>query len=177
MPTRSSPKLKDVVLNETAVAGGPTVTEEVAVCVRVPEVPVTVTLVVAGTAVEDAEMLNVLIVSAARDRLDGVAVTPAGRVPSVTATVPLKPFSAAVATLSVCAEPPGTTLMVAGAASSEKSAVPPLLLFPPPQPRIAAQGRRRVVKRRRYGFIGLQVARKLAETNGAPMAGEPFFGG
>jgi hypothetical protein len=122
--TRLLAKLKEVPLNEAVViggGGGAIVRDEEALCVSVPEVPVRAMLAVPATAVEDALMLICMSEPGITERLIGVAVTPAGSEPSVTATVSLKPFTGETPTVNVCATPPGTTVMLAGATSREKS--------------------------------------------------------
>src|SRR6185312_689667 len=146
--TRSSPKSNDVPLSETDARAGAMVSAEVALWLRVPEVPVTVMLAVPAGAEEDTERLNSPSEPDVRFRLEGVAVTPSGREPSVTATFPLKSFVPEATTLSSCAAPPGATVMVDGPAWSEKSALVPLPLppLPPPQPSITVKGTSRIPK-------------------------------
>src|SRR5215475_2233328 len=122
--TRLLPKSNAVVLNDAVVigAGGAAIVNAVAaLCESVPEVPVTVMFAVPGAALAAAVMLIGLCEPGVSDRLDGVAVTPAGSVPTVTAMLPLKPFNPVATTLTVCAAPPGTTVTLDGAATNEKS--------------------------------------------------------
>ena len=53
-----------------------------ALCVMAPDVPGSAMLALPGAAAEDAEMLIVWSVPGARERVDGVAVTPAGSGPT-----------------------------------------------------------------------------------------------
>jgi len=86
-----------------------TVSANVAVCVRLPEVPVIVTVVVPATAVLDAvnvKMLEVVALAGLKD-----AVTPAGKPLALRATDPLKLLTPVTV---IVLEPlaPATTLTV-----------------------------------------------------------------
>ncbi len=71
-------------------AGGAMASEMVSLLVRLPEVPVMVTVEVLAGALTAAVKVSVLLVGV----LVGLkaAVTPAGRPEAVSATVPVKPF-------------------------------------------------------------------------------------
>ena len=88
--TRLFPKSKAVALNEAVVTRVAIVTEVLAVRVSVPEVAVRAMLAMPDVAFEDADMLIFAGEPAARDRIDGVAMTPAGSDPTVIATPPGK---------------------------------------------------------------------------------------
>ena len=151
MCSKLFPKLKAVVLKEAVVTGEATVNAVAALCEIVPQDSVRVLLAVPGAAFEDADMLICAWLPGRRDRLDGVAATRVGSGPTVTATLPLKPFTAEAITVIACAVPPGITLMVDGAAMREKSAwlwgSAWLLLPPPPQPRSTEKTNRLATKR------------------------------
>lgn len=67
-----------------------TVRLTVVVCVRLPDVPVMVTVLVPGAAVPVAENVRALVVVV--EAGVKVAVTPLGRPDAVKATLPVKPF-------------------------------------------------------------------------------------
>lgn len=89
---------------------------------RVPEVPVSVTVKLAADAVESAASVRLFAVPGVRVSVDGFALTPAGRPPTATFTVSAKPLDGTALRLICCPAPPGTRAIVAGAEVSEKSA-------------------------------------------------------
>jgi hypothetical protein len=92
-----------------------------AVCVRVPLVPVTVTVLVPVAAVADAVKVNVLAVPVTEAGLKP-AVTPAGRALAVRATAPANP-PVRVMLIVLAAVAPWVTDTAAGVAASAKSGV------------------------------------------------------
>jgi hypothetical protein len=56
----------------------------------------------------------------ATERLDGVAVTPAGSDPSLIATLPLKLFTGEVPTVRICDVPPAVSVTDEGSTCKEK---------------------------------------------------------
>jgi hypothetical protein len=103
--------------------GGMTVALTDAACDNMPEVPVKVIVAAPGVAVMAAVSATICAVPGVRLRVEGFAVTPEGRPPMTTATVPLNPLAAVAVTLTVWPVPPAFMLKVAGVADSEKSAV------------------------------------------------------
>jgi hypothetical protein len=92
------------------------VSERVAVLVKVPEVPVMVTLDVPVVAVASAVNVNVLVLVVLLGLKE--AVTPLGRPEADKLTLPLKPFCA-VTVIVLVPIVPCTTLMLAGDAERE----------------------------------------------------------
>jgi hypothetical protein len=80
-------------------AGGVTVKESVAVWLRLPDVPVIVTVAVPVAALLLAESVSVLLVVVVAGLNE--AVTPAGKPDAVRPTLPVKPFNAATDTVLV----------------------------------------------------------------------------
>ena len=74
----------------------------------------------------------------ATERLDGVAVTPAGSDPSLIATLPLKLFTGEVLTVRTCDVPPAVNVTDEGSTCKEKlgvlGVVVVVTLLVPPQP-------------------------------------------
>jgi hypothetical protein len=97
-----------------------TVRLSVTVADNVPEVPVTVTVVVPAAA--EGVALNVTVLAAAVVAGLNDAVTPLGRPEAVSATLLLKPFFGVTVTVSV-ALAPCTTLTLEGEAANEKPVV------------------------------------------------------
>ena len=93
-----------------------TVSVTVVVWVRLPEVPVMVTVAPPSVAVLEAVSVSVLVVVALEGLKD--AVTPAGRPLAVRATDPLKPLSGLTVIVLVPAVP-CTTPTLLGAAERE----------------------------------------------------------
>jgi hypothetical protein len=91
--------------------------------VRVPLVPVTVTVAAPKVAVLDAENVRVLVpvVEAGLN----TAATPLGNPLAVKATLPLKPLDG-VTVMTLVAVDPWLTATLAGAAASEKSPLVPV---------------------------------------------------
>jgi hypothetical protein len=85
------------------------------------DVAVIVTVAVAAAAALSALKLMDCGVPGVKDRLDGVAETPAGRPLRVTLIVPVKPFNGAAETCRVCAVPPAVRLRDAGVTVKVKS--------------------------------------------------------
>jgi hypothetical protein len=75
-----------------------TVRASVAVCCSAPEVPVNVTVVVPIAAPADADRVMDCGVPGVRASVDGLAVTPAGRLLRETLTVPVNPLRAVTET-------------------------------------------------------------------------------
>jgi hypothetical protein len=93
-----------------------TVRATVVVCVRLPEVPVMVTVVVPAAAVPDAVNVNVLEVVALAGLND--AVTPAGKLVTLRDTGPLKPLMS-VTVVVLLPLVPAATLRLLGEGDSE----------------------------------------------------------
>ena len=93
-----------------------------AVCVRLPDEPVKLTVGVAAAAPVAAVRVVVCAVPGVSERVAGVAVTPAGSPPTVTATAAEKPLAGTALTLMAWPGLPATSVTVAGVAASEKSA-------------------------------------------------------
>jgi len=100
------------------VTAGVTVRERFVVCVSVPLVPVTVIFTVPVVAVADAVKLSVLVVAVEVGLK--LAVTPAGRPLTLSATLPLKPPVGVTVIVLLAAAPCATVALVA---DSEKSGV------------------------------------------------------
>jgi hypothetical protein len=92
------------------------VSERVAVLVKVPEVPVMVTLDVPVVAVASAVNVNVLVLVVLLGLKE--AVTPLGRPEADKLTLPLKPFCG-MTVIVLVPMVPCTTLMLAGDAERE----------------------------------------------------------
>jgi hypothetical protein len=93
---------------------------EVAECVRLPLVPVIVSVEVPAGVVPVVVTVIVevpLVVTVAGEKL---ALAPMGKPPALSVTVPVNPFSAPIVTVYVV-EFPGFTVWEAGAAETEKS--------------------------------------------------------
>jgi hypothetical protein len=99
-----------------------TATETVVLWLRLPEVPVSVSVAVAADAVEAAVRVMFCAAPGVRIRAEGCAVTPAGRPAMVRVMVPVKLFIEAAETASCWAGPPGMRVTVDGVAEREKSA-------------------------------------------------------
>jgi hypothetical protein len=91
--------------------------------VRLPEVPVKLTVAVAAPALDAAVNVVLCAVPGTSESVAGLAVTPDGSPATVTLTVPVKPFCAAAFTLTVWPMAPTVRVTVAGVDVSEKSAV------------------------------------------------------
>jgi hypothetical protein len=78
-----------------------TVSARAVVCDSVPDVPVTVTLVLPAAAEAAAVRVALCATPGCSERVEGAAVTPEGRPVKATDTLPLKPF-AAVAVIDTC---------------------------------------------------------------------------
>src|ERR1700733_5727722 len=98
------------------LGGGLTVSAIVALLVKLPEVPVMVTVELPAAAVPAAVKVRVLLPDAIAPK---VALTPIGRPDAASATVPLKPFKAVMAMLLALLAP-GVRLKVVGVAASVK---------------------------------------------------------
>jgi hypothetical protein len=125
-PSSSKKALLEMMTDMTVTpplptCGGFTVTVMVAVWVRAPLVPVTVTVATPKVAVLEAESVRVLVpvVEAGLN----AAVTPLGSPVAVKATLPLKPPDG-VTVMVLVAVDPWLTVILAEAAVSEKS--PPM---------------------------------------------------
>jgi len=92
-----------------------------AVCVRVPDVPVKVTVDDPAAVPAGAVSVSVAAVPGVRVRDDGCAVTPAGRPAIATCTLEENPFSGAASTETVPAVPSDVKVNVAGVTPREKS--------------------------------------------------------
>jgi hypothetical protein len=99
-----------------------TVRLTVAVCVRLPDVPVMVTVAVPVVAVELAVSVNVLVVVAGFGL--NAAVTPVGKPEAVKLTLLVNPFNRVTVTVLVPPAPPFVIVTPEGDAASEKLAVP-----------------------------------------------------
>ncbi|WP_236657408.1 hypothetical protein [Acidisarcina polymorpha] len=121
------PAVKLSVAGETASAksggGAATVRAIAAVWLSVPDVPVKVMVAAPATAVEAAVSVMVWAAPGVKLTVAGVNVTPAGSPAAVTATGPVKPFSAAAATLIAVPVAPDVNVTVAGVAAKVKSGV------------------------------------------------------
>jgi hypothetical protein len=92
------------------------------VCVRVPDVPVSVTVDDPAAVPAGAVSVSVAAVPGVSVREDGCAVTPAGRPAIATCTLEENPFWGAASTETVPAVPSDVKVNVAGVTPSEKSA-------------------------------------------------------
>src|SRR5579872_1309667 len=99
-----------------------TVSASVAAWLNVPAVPVKATMPLAAVADAAAARLTVCAAPAAKFKVAGVAVTPAGKPASETWTVPAKPLAATAVTVIDCGAPPGVKLALVWLSFSEKSA-------------------------------------------------------
>jgi hypothetical protein len=100
-----------------------TVAATVAEWLRVPEVPLKVTVALLPAAEDAAVRVTVCAVPGIKVNVNGLAVTPDGSPATVTLTVPVKPFCAAAFTLTVWPMAPALSVTEAGVDVSEKSAV------------------------------------------------------
>lgn len=100
---------------------------EVAFCVNVLAVPVSVIFVLPGVALEATDSMICPSVPGVKVSVEGVAVTPVGSVLSVTCTGLENPFAGTAITVIAWGAPPGVIDIVDGAASSVKvfEALPP----------------------------------------------------
>lgn len=89
--------------------------------VRLPDVPVKVTVAVAAAAVGAAVITTLCAAPGVRLRVAGFAVTPEGRSVIATATVPVSELTAAAATLTGKPVEPPTTVKEAGVSVRAKS--------------------------------------------------------
>ena len=105
----------------------PPVNEMVAVCVSVPEVPVTVTLVVPVVAVDEAVKVKVEVAlpfaGGVTGLVENAAVTPVGRAERLSVVAELNPFWL-VTVMVLLAVEPCVTLTVLGEAATVKPGVP-----------------------------------------------------
>jgi hypothetical protein len=99
-----------------------TVSATVAEWLRVPEVPVIVTVALPATAVEAAVSVTLCAVPGVNVSVVGFEVTPVGSPASATETIPVKPFAGTALTLICWPAPPETIVTVPGVEVSEKSA-------------------------------------------------------
>jgi hypothetical protein len=97
-----------------------TVRLTVAVCVRLPEVPVIVTVEVPVVAVELAVKVSVLVVVAGF--VLKAAVTPVGKPEAAKVTLLVNPFRRVMVTVLVPLAPPFVIVRLEGEAASEKFA-------------------------------------------------------
>jgi hypothetical protein len=102
--------------------GAETVNATEAEWLRVPEVPVNVTVALPATAVDAAVSVTFCAVPGADVSVAGLAVTPLGSPLTATVTIPVKPFAGTALTLICWPVPPETSVTVAGVEVSEKSA-------------------------------------------------------
>jgi hypothetical protein len=98
-----------------------TVSARGAVCVRLPEVPVNVTVDVEDAAVTAAVSVTVCAIPGARLNVAGLAVTPAGSPVIAMFTVPVNEFTAVAVTLTKPLAPPAASVAEVGASVSVKS--------------------------------------------------------
>jgi hypothetical protein len=98
------------------------VSATVAVCFRVPEVPVNVTVALPTVAFAAAVSVTFCAVPGVSVSEAGFAVTPDGRPLIATFTVPVKPFEATASTLISSPAPPSTSDSVPGVAVNVKFA-------------------------------------------------------
>ncbi len=110
-------------VNEKSGGGGDaeTVTATVAEWVSVPEVPVKVTVALPGAAPEAAVSVTLCAVPGVKESVAGLAVTPEGSPVMVTATGPLKEFTAVARTPAFEPVAPATTVRDVGDRVNEKS--------------------------------------------------------
>src|SRR5271166_2033920 len=127
-PTTNDPQASDA--GDRVTAGPPplafTVRPSVVLFVKVPDVPVIVTVTVPVAAVALAAKVSPLVVVAGL--VSKAAVTPLGRPDAERVTLPLKPFSAVIA-IVLCPLPPWVTVKVPGEGESVKFGVPAGQLF------------------------------------------------
>ena len=97
-----------------------TVSVSVAVCVRLPEVPVKLTVDVATAALDDAVSVVLCAVPGVRVSVAGLAVTPVGRPVMATVTGAVSPLDGLALTLTAVPVPPAVRLSVVGASVSVK---------------------------------------------------------
>ena len=102
-------------------AGAEIVSVRAAACVRLPEVPVKVTVDVAAAALEDAVSVVLCAVPGVRVRLAGFAVTPLGRPVIATVTAAVNPLDGVALTLTAPLPEPAVRPSVAGVKLSVKS--------------------------------------------------------
>jgi hypothetical protein len=102
-----------------------TVRLTVAVCTKVPDVPVSVTVDVPVVALELAVNVSVLVAVAGFGLK--TAVTPAGNPEADIVTLPLNPFSFAIVTVLVPPAPPCVIATLLGDAANEKFAAAPVV--------------------------------------------------
>jgi hypothetical protein len=98
-----------------------TVSVSVAVCVRLPEVPVKLTVDVATAALDDAVSVMLCAVPGVSVRLAGFAVTPLGRPVMAMVTAAVKPLLAVALTLTAPLPEPAVRPSVDGVKLSVKS--------------------------------------------------------
>jgi len=133
-----------------------TVSAKFAVWVKLPDIPVTVTVTFPLVAVDEAVMVTFCGVPGVSVSVDGAAVTPDGSPPIATVMLPANPLAAVALTATVFPEAPAVTFTVEGEAVREKSAVgvgvpPPGLPSEgeEPLPQAASRPRRPLQKRKR----------------------------
>jgi hypothetical protein len=98
-----------------------TVRASVAECVRLPEVPVKVTVGADADAPDAAVSVTLCAVPAVKVSVAGLAVTPEGSPVIATATEPLKEFTAVARTLTLPPVAPAVIVSEVGDSVSEKS--------------------------------------------------------
>ena len=121
-PTRSLPKLKAVELMAEVVDAAPTIKDVMPLWDNEPAEPVTETAVVAAVTEAKELRLNWPMAPGITESVDGVAVTPAGKLASEMDTAPVKPFTGVTPT-ERDRVPPAGIVSVVGATCSEKSGV------------------------------------------------------
>jgi hypothetical protein len=124
----------DRVREKSGGAGTETVSETVAVCVVVPDVPVKVTVDVPAAAVEPAVRVMVWAAPGLQVTEVGLAVTPVGNPEMAMVTAPVNPLMAVAVMPTVCPDAPAVRVSEVGAAAREKSGAG-VTVDPPPQPR------------------------------------------
>lgn len=147
MPTKSSPKSKNVVLIDTVVLGGggaAMVKLTVAVCVFVLEDAARTMCTTPGVACGEAEISICRTAPGEREKALGEAVTPAGRPVTFTATLSLKLLPVSTPTTNAFAEPPAAKVRVDAEVLREK--VAGSLSLPHPDS-IATQTTRKIDKK------------------------------
>lgn len=105
-----------------AGAGAVTVMANEAVCVRAPDVPVSVAVAEPAAVPAGAVSVSVAAVPGVSVRVDGWTVTPVGSPVIATCTLDENPFCAVASTETVPAVPLAVKVRVAGVTLSEKSA-------------------------------------------------------
>ena len=135
------PKLNELPLKAALVESGDaaalTVTDAVTLWLSEPEVPWSEMLAFPAAAVGVAVTLICCRPPGIMERVIGVAVTPLGKEPTATFTLPVKPFDGEAVTATVCAGAPGVIVSVEGAIARVKSPEPVVALLddpPPPHP-------------------------------------------